>query len=155
MLFALRPSLLRTPSFARAWWRAFFRVVPLGASAALLFLILAGAVFLVAEQSPQRQVAGRVLGLIVALLGAAAAVEHVFGVDLRVGRIFAGGDDAGGGVRMSLPCAVEFVFLGAAAFAIDVKTPQHHRLSDFLVLASLFVLLQLGLARLCGAGGEV
>jgi PAS domain S-box-containing protein len=130
------------------------RVLPgLGASAALLFLVLAGAVFLVAEQSPQRQTAGRVLGLIVALLGAAAAVEHVFGVDLRVGRIFAGGEEAGGGLRMSFPSALEFVLLGVAALAIDVKTPQQRRLSDFLVLTSLFVLLQLGLARLCKPGG--
>lgn len=126
---------------------------PLGPSAAVPFLALSAAAFLVAEESSRRQVAGKALGLVVALLGAATAAEHVFGVDLRIDRLFAGGGGSAADVRMSLPSAVEFVLLGAAAFAIDVKTPQHHRLSDFLVLASLSVLLQLGLARLCGAAG--
>ncbi|HSD10559.1 MAG TPA: hypothetical protein VLF14_06230, partial [Candidatus Binatia bacterium] len=121
---------------------------PLGPSTAFAFLALSGAAFLVAQESSQRRVAGKVLGLVVALLGAATAVEHVFGVDLRIGRLFAGGGDPAADARMSLPGAVEFVLLGAAAFAIEVKTAEQRRVSDFLVLASLFVLLQVGLASL-------
>jgi PAS domain S-box-containing protein len=126
---------------------------PLGPGAAVPFLALSGAAFLVAEESSRRQVAGKALGLVVALLGAATAAEHVFGVDLRIDRLLASGGGPTADVRMSLASAVELVLLGAAAFAIDVKTPQQHRLSDFLVLTSLFVLLQLALASLCGAAG--
>jgi PAS domain S-box-containing protein len=120
---------------------------PFGTTATVLFLALSGAAFLVAQESSGRQVAGKALGLVVALVGAAAAAAHFLGGAPGSARSF--GVDA----PMSLASAVEFVLLGAAAFAIDVKTAQQRRLSDFLLLASLFVLLQLGLASLFAPAG--
>jgi PAS domain S-box-containing protein len=122
-------------------------VVPIDPLTGGAFLALAIAVFCVSSDDPRAQLVGKLVGTLIALVGAVVSAACVFDVDFE-GRLGV----PGSALPMTLPNAVEFALLGAAALAVDVETSPRQRLTDLLALGALLVLVRLGLAHLFTAG---
>ena len=117
--------------------------VPMKANAALGLLLSGVALWIAAaETAPWQKAARLALGAAVLALGAASLAEHIFewrlGIDELLARDTISGQTDWPG-RPSLVAAVDFILVGAALLALDVRRHWRVRLSEALSLALGFL----------------